>query len=374
MGYQSCLGGILGFGTALAFGTVAGAIVAAAGDVLQARIRNVEELLKGAHDSDSHSTVNTTKTTTTTTKTTRRVGMSGSWDKETTTTTVSRVFSKEPLGGSMLVVSLYAHGVMGIIYENCADIILACFLASMGGLCIVALARIIQVWEPTRRIGEIMEKRVTRTRENWTRFPLRSSMESSLWFGIVLGTYQLRGDFLTSIQVGSLAIIPICMSSDFLMGIRVKATTETVINDGKLSNLSCVSGTKVATGRTAARPARSRERRWTADEISKHNKVGDAWIIIDGGVYDVSSWALRHPGGVEIILSLAGGDASDQFAAFHLPRVYRQLRPFQIGLVSKEVQDRNQSATNDYRALRRKLLEGGYFDVSMTFFIGKGIL
>jgi predicted heme/steroid binding protein len=44
---------------------------------------------------------------------------------------------------------------------------------------------------------------------------------------------------------------------------------------------------------------------YSLEEISKHSKDGDAWIILHGVVLDISSFVKDHPGG-DIILSVAG--------------------------------------------------------------------
>ena len=35
---------------------------------------------------------------------------------------------------------------------------------------------------------------------------------------------------------------------------------------------------------------------YSREEVEKHNKDGDLWLIIDCLVYDVSSWIQKHPG------------------------------------------------------------------------------
>ena len=36
---------------------------------------------------------------------------------------------------------------------------------------------------------------------------------------------------------------------------------------------------------------------YTRDEVAKHNKPGDLWIVIDSEVYNVSKFSELHPGG-----------------------------------------------------------------------------
>ena len=52
---------------------------------------------------------------------------------------------------------------------------------------------------------------------------------------------------------------------------------------------------------------------YTYEEVAKHNKVEDAWLVIDGKVYDITDFLDEHPGGEEIIFETAGGDATESF-------------------------------------------------------------
>mmetsp|Transcript_12183 Transcript_12183/g.27050 ORF Transcript_12183/g.27050 Transcript_12183/m.27050 type:complete len:503 (-) Transcript_12183:113-1621(-) len=126
----------------------------------------------------------------------------------------------------------------------------------------------------------------------------------------------------------------------------------------------------------------------TYTELRRHSTPQDCWIHIDGHVYDVTTWGSRHPGG-SIIFKFGGADASDQFAAFHRSHVRRRLLQFRVGrLVQEEPKgsagntDANadadagnvpamleiSEATEEYRSLRRKLWDEGYFKADPTFY------
>ena len=51
---------------------------------------------------------------------------------------------------------------------------------------------------------------------------------------------------------------------------------------------------------------------FSAAEVRKHATREDAWVIIDGKVYDVTAFVEDHPGG-DAILNNAGGDATKGF-------------------------------------------------------------
>ena len=85
--------------------------------------------------------------------------------------------------------------------------------------------------------------------------------------------------------------------------------------------------------RDSYKPARSNntkmastttEPTFTLDDVRRHNAAGDAWIVVDGAVYDVSKFAAMHPGGRHVLNQQAGKDASALFKLFHNDTVLRK--------------------------------------------------
>ena len=71
---------------------------------------------------------------------------------------------------------------------------------------------------------------------------------------------------------------------------------------------------------------------YTLAEVAKHNKKEDAWIALQGKVYNVTEWIPQHPGG-DAILQCLGKDATSIFEGIgHPSYVYDHVRPqFLIG-------------------------------------------
>jgi alkylation response protein AidB-like acyl-CoA dehydrogenase/predicted heme/steroid binding protein len=73
---------------------------------------------------------------------------------------------------------------------------------------------------------------------------------------------------------------------------------------------------------------------FSTEEVSKHNKEDDLWLIIDGKVYDLTNFAAMHPGGESILFPFAGKDATKDFYALHKADVLDKYGPkYIIGTV-----------------------------------------
>ncbi|KAI1369604.1 hypothetical protein F5Y08DRAFT_350281 [Xylaria arbuscula] len=71
---------------------------------------------------------------------------------------------------------------------------------------------------------------------------------------------------------------------------------------------------------------------YTAKEVALHNKPANAWIIVHGHVYDLSSYIQDHPGGAEVLIDVAGEDASAEFDnAGHSDDAFEIMAAYRIG-------------------------------------------
>ena len=43
-------------------------------------------------------------------------------------------------------------------------------------------------------------------------------------------------------------------------------------------------------------------KKYSLEEVGKHNSVRDLWLVINDKVYDVTKYATTHPGGFYILL------------------------------------------------------------------------
>ena len=46
-------------------------------------------------------------------------------------------------------------------------------------------------------------------------------------------------------------------------------------------------------------------------EISRHNSPNDAWVVVNGRVFDVSGFLPSHPGGLDVLTDHLGTDVGD---------------------------------------------------------------
>eukprot|EP01111_Echinosteliopsis_oligospora_P008868 TRINITY_DN2503_c0_g1_i1.p1 TRINITY_DN2503_c0_g1~~TRINITY_DN2503_c0_g1_i1.p1 ORF type:complete len:200 (-),score=66.69 TRINITY_DN2503_c0_g1_i1:77-595(-) len=73
-------------------------------------------------------------------------------------------------------------------------------------------------------------------------------------------------------------------------------------------------------------------KKYTYEEVAKHNSKQDCWIIIHNKVYDVSTYLDDHPGGWEAIVDWAGKDGTEAFEQVcHSDDAKALMPPYYLG-------------------------------------------
>lgn len=71
-----------------------------------------------------------------------------------------------------------------------------------------------------------------------------------------------------------------------------------------------------------------------AEEVAEHNTASDLWIVYNGRVYDVSPYIDEHPGGEEVVVDVAGTDATEAFEDIgHSDDAHEILKGLLVGKV-----------------------------------------
>lgn len=110
-----------------------------------------------------------------------------------------------------------------------------------------------------------------------------------------------------------------------------------------------------------AKPQVSRE------DVLKHNKESDSWIIIGEKVYKVDKWIQNHPGGAAPILSVLGKDATEPFRGFHPEYVWDKIKAFHVADLVLE--DRRVSpAMEEFRRIHKELTDKGLFETNLYWY------
>lgn len=66
---------------------------------------------------------------------------------------------------------------------------------------------------------------------------------------------------------------------------------------------------------------------FTVEEVAKHNKESDCWVIVKNVVLDLTPFLNEHPGGKQSIVNFAGKDATESFDMLHEDAVIARYAP-----------------------------------------------
>ena len=72
------------------------------------------------------------------------------------------------------------------------------------------------------------------------------------------------------------------------------------------------------------------EKEFTMEEVARHNKKEDLWVVVKGCVMDLTNWLDEHPGGPQAIMNFMGRDATEEFEMLHDDEVIPKYAPQQV--------------------------------------------
>jgi len=72
-------------------------------------------------------------------------------------------------------------------------------------------------------------------------------------------------------------------------------------------------------------------KRYTLDDVKSHNTRDDCWVVIYGLVIDLTGFIDTHPGGDQVILRVAGTNATHEFSLYHSR--WTLLRHYRKGII-----------------------------------------
>ncbi len=76
---------------------------------------------------------------------------------------------------------------------------------------------------------------------------------------------------------------------------------------------------------------------YTMAQVATHASASSCWSIIDGNVYDLTTWIPQHPGGPQRITALCGKDGTAAFHGQHADAKKQAdiLVTFKIGVLAR---------------------------------------
>lgn len=84
----------------------------------------------------------------------------------------------------------------------------------------------------------------------------------------------------------------------------------------------------------------------SAQELASHDSARDCWVALHGDVYDLTTYAKRHPGGSSSIANLAGTDGIQSYSDFHSSGLLRSVQRQRIGPLNTSTTTNNNSSAN----------------------------
>ncbi|CAG8462371.1 12566_t:CDS:10 [Ambispora leptoticha] len=102
-------------------------------------------------------------------------------------------------------------------------------------------------------------------------------------------------------------------------------------------------------------------KKFTWEELAKHNTPEDAFIAIRGNVYDITKFIKNHPGGEDILLLAIGKDATQAFETYHeLGKPDIILKKYYVGILTSNELPTFPEISDFHRTVKKRVEE--YFE------------
>jgi len=205
--------------------------------------------------------------------------------------------------------------------------------------------------------SSVIHDRLLHAPRNWARHPLRSATEWAFWLTTVHAVQRAVLSTPSGALVATLLACVVCYAGDEATRLIERCRLVRSAKTFDPAPEFFASGARIA-------PADARS--VTMDEVRAHNKRDDCWIVVDGAVLDVTTWADAHPGGPLIITSLGGRDATDQYKAFHGTSMGARLRAMCVGSLEASPETTPSPAQVAFRQLHEDLRARGEFSYPLS--------
>jgi len=111
------------------------------------------------------------------------------------------------------------------------------------------------------------------------------------------------------------------------------------------------------------------QNKYTMEEVAKHCKNDDQWLIIEDAVYNTTRYQHSHPGGAFLFQGTAGSDVTLPFSTYHACDE-QKLAPIMKSLKIGTVVDRPQSKlTLAFEELHQKLKDDNMYTYDSLYYV-----
>lgn len=115
-------------------------------------------------------------------------------------------------------------------------------------------------------------------------------------------------------------------------------------------------------------------KKYSREEVAKHNTADDIWLIIDNKVYDVTSWMGKHPGGSRIMEVQAGCDVTESYLVNHSEKVQLRKNVFLIGYIQDDQQRHISPLGKDIFNFKKELMAAGKYTSETWFYVKRAAI